>query len=210
MKTTNCTLFDNRTLQKAFIQDAIKAILKKLKKPLRLENEKDGRSFISAVHDYLIKHESHNLYTTYFGIVDAFKKYGINNGTELIIAIFERREELATQGYRVEMIKDPAELIKKYNIQAHNTYIDMDTTRTLVVRSKYGTTQPLFYDWNGPLRDCPELWAIRLDYHYRTGCKYFETRPILYSTWMDLPKERQIATCIADGTDFDEVEEMVG
>ena len=200
---TTVTLFDNRTLQKVFLQDGIKVVLSKRKSPLRLENEKDGRVFFSDVQDYIIKHDSHGLYTTYSNIMAAFKKYGVNNGVELIIAMFDHKEQLEEQGFDMSKIKDPKELIKKYNVVSHNSYIDMDTTRTLVVRSKYGNYPVLFYDWNGPVCDCPALWAIKLDYHYQTGCKYFETRPILYSTWMELPKELQNASCIVDSSDME-------
>ncbi len=201
---TTVTLFDNRTLQKVFLQDGIKAVLNKRKSPLRLENEKDGRIFFSDVQDYIIKHDSHGLYTTYANIATAFKKYGVNNGAELIVAMFVNKEHLNVQGYDMSKIKDPKEIIKKYNIVSHNSYIDMDTTRTLVVRSKYGNYPVLFYDWNGPICDCPALWAIKMDYHYQTGCNYYEVRPILYSTWMELPKELQNATCIVDSSDMED------
>ena len=200
---TTVTLFDNRTLQKVFLHDGIKAILNKRKSPLRLENEKDGRVFFSDVQDYIIKHDSRGLYTTYPNIMAAFKKYGVNNGVELIVAMFDRKEQLEEQGYDMSKIKDPMELIKKYNVVGRRSYIDMDTTRTLVVRSKYGNYPVLFYDWNGPICDCPAMWAIKLDYHYQTGCKYFETRPILYSTWMELPKELQNASCVVDSSDME-------
>ena len=200
---TTVTLFDNRTLQKVFLHDGIKAILNKRKSPLRLENEKDGRVFFSDVQDYIIKHDSRGLYTTYPNIMAAFKKYGVNNGVELIVAMFDRKEQLEEQGYDMSKIKDPLELIKKYNVVGRRSYIDMDTTRTLVVRSKYGNYPVLFYDWNGPICDCPAMWAIKLDYHYQTGCKYFETRPILYSTWMELPKELQNASCVVDSSDME-------
>ena len=201
---TTVTLFDNRTLQKAFLQDGIKAVLNKRKSPLRLENEKDGRVFFSDVQDYIVKHDSHGLYTTYANIAAAFKKYGVNNGVELIVAMFVNKEHLNVQGYDMSKIKDPKELIKKYNVVSHISYIDMDTTRTLVVRSKYGNYPVLFYDWNGPICDCPALWAIKMDYHYQTGCNYYEVRPILYSTWMELPKELQNATCIVDSSDMED------
>ena len=201
---TTVTLFDNRTLQKVFLQDGIKAVLNKRKSPLRLENEKDGRIFFSDVQDYIVKHDSHGLYTTYANIAAAFKKYGVNNGVELIVAMFVNKEHLNVQGYDMSKIKDPKELIKKYNVVSHNSYIDMDTTRTLVVRSKYGNYPVLFYDWNGPICDCPALWAIKMDYHYQTGCNYYEVRPILYSTWMELPKELQNATCIVDNSDMED------
>ena len=201
---TTVTLFDNRTLQKVFLQDGIKAVLNKRKSPLRLENEKDGPTCFSDVQDYIIKHDSHRLYTTYANIAAAFKKYGVNNGVELIVAMFVNKEHLNVQGYDMSKIKDPKELIKKYNVVSHNSYIDMDTTRTLVVRSKYGNYPVLFYDWNGPICDCPALWAIKMDYHYQTGCNYYEVRPILYSTWMELPKELQNATCIVDSSDMED------
>lgn len=198
------TLFDNRTLQKSFLQDGIKAVLNKRKSPLRLENKKDGQVFFAAVLDYIIKHDSHGMYTTYGNTMVAFKKYGVYGGLDLIVAMFERKKQLNEQGYDMSKIKDPMELIKKYNVVGHRNYIDMDTTRTLVVRSKYGNYPVLYYDWNGPVHDCPALWAIKMDYHYQTGCSYFETRPILYSTWMELPKELQNATCIVDNTDMED------
>lgn len=201
---TTVTLFDNRTLQKVFLQDGIKAVLNKCKSPLRLENEKDGRVFFSDVQDYIIKRDSHGLYTTYANIVAAFKKYGVNSGVELIVAMFDRKEQLNAQGYDMSKIKDPMELIKKYNVVGRRSYIDMDITRTLVVRSKYGNYPVLFYDWNGPVCDCPALWAIKMDYHYQTGCSYYETRPILYSTWMELPKELQNASCVVDNSDMED------
>lgn len=205
---TTVTLFDNRTLQKVFLQDGIKAVLNKRKSPLRLENEKDGRVFLSDVQDYVIKHDSHGLYTTYANILAAFKKYGVNNGIDLIVAMFDHKEQLEEQGYDMSKIKDPRELIKKYNVVSHNSYIDMDTTRTLVVRSKYGNYPVLFYDWAGPVCDCPALWAIKMDYHYQTGCSYYEARPILYSTWMELPKELQNASCVVDSSDMEDESEI--
>ena len=86
---TTVTLFDNRTLQKVFLQDGIKAVLNKRKSPLRLENEKDGRVFFSDVQDYIIKHDSRGLYTTYSNIITAFKKYGVNSGVGLIVVMFD-------------------------------------------------------------------------------------------------------------------------
>ena len=120
---TTVTLFDNRTLQKVFLQDGIKAVLNKRKTPLRLENEKDGRTFFSDVQDYIIKHESHGLYTTYANIAAAFKKYGVNNGVKLIVAMFVNKEHLNVQGYDMTKIKDPKELIKKYNLTTKNLLI---------------------------------------------------------------------------------------
>ena len=205
---TIVTLFDNRTLQKAFLQDGIKAVLNKRKSPLRLENEKDGRAFFSDVQYYIINHDSRGLYTTHANTLAAFNKYGIYNGLGLIVAMFDRKEQLNAHGYDMSKIKDPKELIKKYNVVSHNSYIDMDTTRILVVRSKYGNYPVLFYDWNGPVRDCPAMWAIKMDYHYQTGCNYYETRPILYSTWMELPKELQNASCVVDSSDMEDELEM--
>lgn len=203
---TTVTLFDNRTLQKVFLQDAIKEILNKRKSPFRLENSKDGRTFLSDVQDYVIKHDSRNLYMTYSSIIQAFRKYGVYSGDDLLVAMYEKRDELSKQGYDMSKIKDPKEIIKKYNVVGRTSYIDMDTTRTLVVRSKYGNYPVRFYDYNGPVMDSPQLRAIQLDYHYSTGCPFFERRAILLSTWLELPEERKYATCSVDGTDLEENE----
>lgn len=77
-------------------------------------------------------------------------------------------------------------------------------TRLMVVRSKYGTSEVKFYTVNGGSikNNDPRINSIKAAYHYETGCRYFEARPILYSTWINLPVERQNATVMTDSSDM--------
>jgi len=77
-------------------------------------------------------------------------------------------------------------------------------SRLMVVRSKYGTSEVKFYTINGGSihQNDPRINSIKAAYHYETGCQYFEARPILYSTWINLPVERQNATVMTDSSDM--------
>lgn len=77
-------------------------------------------------------------------------------------------------------------------------------TRLMVVRSKYGTSEVKFYTISGGSinQNDPRINSIKAAYHYETGCRYFEARPILYSSWINLPVERQNATVMTDSSDM--------
>ena len=205
--TSSATLFENRTLQKAFIQDAIKVCLRFRKNAIRLGNVKDARAFMAEVHDYLIKHDSCGLYTTYENIWNALERYGVTTGMELITLMDNKREELTGLGYDMSKIKTiKSDEFKKsgYKSFGRRSSIGMDDTRTIVIRSKYGNYPPMFYDYEGPVRNCPEMTKIKLDYHWATGCKYYEVRPILKMNWDALPEDKKNCTVVCDSSDIEE------
>ena len=76
--------------------------------------------------------------------------------------------------------------------------------RLMAVRSKYGTSEVKFYTISGGSinQNDPRVNAIKAAYHYETGCRYLEARPILYSSWINLPVERQTATVMTDSSDM--------
>jgi hypothetical protein len=81
---------------------------------------------------------------------------------------------------------------------------DENRTRLMAVRSKFGGTEVKFYNIDGgPInQNDPRINAIKAAYHYETGCKYFEARPILYSSWINLSPENQVATVMTDSSDM--------
>jgi len=81
---------------------------------------------------------------------------------------------------------------------------DDTRTRLMAVRSKFGGFEVKFYNIDGGAinQNDPRINAIKAAYHYETGCKYFEARPILYSSWINLPVERQTATVMTDSSDM--------
>ena len=207
MTTTTSSLFDNCTLQKVFIHEAIRYCLKNRKNGIRLGNDKDARAFMSEVQDYIVKHDSRGMYNTYKQIWDAFEKYGINTSIELINLMDNKRDELAGLGFDMSKIKvNKSSKMKKteYKSFGHRSSIGMDDTRTLVVRSKYGNYPVMFYDFIGAVRNCQELTNIKLDYHYATGCKYYDVRPILKMNWDALPEYKKNATVVCDSSDIEE------
>jgi len=205
MATSNLFDFSVKSLQRSPILEGIKKVLDARKSALRIGNEKDARVFFCNVMEYIMSHESFGKYTNYQKLREGFARYGIVDGLTLMLEMDEKRELLVEHGYKMEWIKNPEDLLKRYNIvRVGNHTIDADETRTIVVRSKYGNYPVLQYRYYGPVCDCPQMTAIKIDYHYQTGCKFFETRPILYSTWMGLPPEQQNATCMIDGTDMEE------
>lgn len=199
---TTITLFDQRTIQRAPIQDAIKAILKARKAPFQLSKKKDGLVFLSDVQDYVVKHDSFGKYLTYSAIGTALKKYGIQSGAQLLEFMNSHREELAANGYDMNKIKDPLAYKKYYKSMGKTNYIDMDIKRTLAVRSKYGMYPVMFYEYEGALVTGQQINNIKIDYHYATGCKYYDVRPILLDTWLTLPEDKKVATCVVDKSDM--------
>lgn len=198
------TLFDNRTLQKAFLQDAIIAVLKSRVSPIRMNFKKDCIAFLSDVQDYVVHHDSHGLYPNYKSVSAAFKKYGVTDGEILVQAMDSKRIDLEAVGYPMKRLVTKDMQIEHVSRARTNfrslgslSYLGMDTRRTIVVRSKNGNFKPLFYEFHGKIKsNDPRLNEIKLDYHYATGCHYCDARPILLDTWLSLSEEEKYKTNI--------------
>lgn len=84
-----------------------------------------------------------------------------------------------------------------------NEQVD-DDERLIVVRSKYGDGEVLYGVINKSDKIDDKLNHMLCGvYSKLTGVKYYEGRPILYDTWLNLPPERQQQTFV-DGTDTEE------
>lgn len=190
----NSTFFTVRTLQKAFLYDAIRNTLFRTK-PFMADNTKACSNFMSAVIDYVVKHDNHGFYPTFRKVWSKFNDEGIKSGSDLVQVMLNNKDLLTKAGYKMDHIKVKRTVETEYKSFGRNSHVGMDETRTLAVRSKFGGYDVKFYEFNGAIRDCKQLNDIKLDYHYSTGCKYYEVRPILLSTWLTLSPEQQYATC---------------
>ena len=135
-------------------------------------------------------------FKNYTSMIDAAKK-AIENGQEV------NTESLtALQRKGAEYVQANGRGLTREEVL--NDTSNVDKTRLMVVRSKYGTSEVKFYTIQGGSinQNDPRINAIKAAYHYETGCRYFEARPILYSTWINLPVERQNATVMTDSSDM--------
>jgi len=133
-------------------------------------------------------------FKNYTSMLDAAKK-ALENGQEIST---ENLTKLQRKG--AEYIKANGRGLTREEV----TEEVADKTRLMVVRSKYGTSEVKFYTISGGSinQNDPRISAIKAAYHYETGCRYFEARPILYSSWINLPVERQNATVMTDSSDM--------
>lgn len=203
---TNLFDFSLKTLQRAPLQEAIKIVLGKRKSNLWINKEKDARVFFYDVIEYIRTHDSAGRYTNAHNIVEGFKHYNVKNGIELFMLMDENREVLQKNGYNMDRLKNPTLILEKYHIKhcGEGVHIDPSTVRRIIVRSKFGNFPVHTYEYAGAVCDGEQMRQIRYDYHRQTGCSYFETRPILESTWLALPVEMQNGTCVCDYSDMEE------
>lgn len=68
-----------------------------------------------------------------------------------------------------------------------------ENERLLVIRNRYGLTEPLIYTFEGSWDELA-IRSFRMEYAYVTGSNYYEASPILYSTCIKDP-ERFYKTC---------------
>ncbi|WQJ53682.1 MAG: hypothetical protein [Wendovervirus sonii] len=127
-----------------------------------------------------------------------FSSYEINSSTDLVNALVKNRQGMRKQMHlqllytRTKKIKDNTVVkVKKYTSDK-----GLDIERTIAMRSQFGGYQVLFYPFNGTLGKATahQLNQLKLDYHYTTGCPYYQARPILLSTWQNLDEEHQNAS----------------
>lgn len=157
-------------------------------------------------------------YFSYNELYAFLKSYDIQSSEKLADAIIDNMDyltavvklDLHNFTYTKKMTRRERlakEIFDEYDDHGENPYKDEvsedNKERTLVVRTHYGTHKPLMYTFEGKLT--PEKCSqIRMMYYYETKCNYFETRAILYSTWINLPEEYQMASAPYD----EEVEEL--
>lgn len=178
----------------ANIEDAIKNFLNTTSKRYSFENKSDLDQLFK---DFCKKSKIDNKLLKEFGIID---------GKSIAKLITSHKEELEKDGWKFNAIKsfDETEQQKKYKAWKKSDdyvegkkfnkadYKDADEEeleRTLVV---YDANDPgndettIEYDFYGKVgKDTShQINMIKVDWHYGTGLKYYDARPILLSNYL--------------------------
>jgi hypothetical protein len=99
-----------------------------------------------------------------------------------------------------KIIEKGQEYLSKYghgiDIRDIDTIENLNAGRTMVVRSQFGDYGVLAYQIPGGSikSNDSRISHIKSLYRYETGCPYYQARPILYSTWVNLSEEEQVQT----------------
>lgn len=99
-----------------------------------------------------------------------------------------------------KIIERGEEYLKKYghgmSIEDIKCIEKIEDSRTIVVRSQFGDYDLLVYTINGGSikSNDPRINHIKSLYQYETGCPYFQARPVLYSTWINMDDNQKYAT----------------
>lgn len=98
---------------------------------------------------------------------------------------------------KISTYKNGKKFIKEFG-KGENPYevkeIDIaDIERTVVCRTKYGTAEPLMYTIKGAMTVKTANY-VKAGYAFETGENYYDCRPILYTSWIKLSPEYQMAS----------------
>ena len=223
-------LFGKNSLQTVVLSDAIKLFMATTRNKYTLSNEKSVKAlFADVVYSITNNPMCRRFWQTSIEVKNYFKKYGIESSFDFAEKMKNNLKNLDTDKFNLRIFKDVdinkvrnatdeidfSKLTKMQRkgaeyVQANGIGLNAeeagnfeDNTRLMAVRSKYGSSEVKFYKFSGSTnKNNPEINAIKAAYHYETGCKYFEARPILYSTWINLPVDRQNSTVNVDSSDM--------
>lgn len=189
-------LVSPKTLKEVFIVKGIKEVLRTYKNTLDLNNKKHTSALYTQILNYCATHYSAGKFGTALDVKRSMSEVlHIESATMLGEILNKNVKKLKKANFSYTYIRLKKEKKFKY-VKGHRSHIGADMTRTVAVRSKYGNTPVMFYEIHGALSTVAnsELNAIKMSYKYDTGCNYYEVRPILLSTWLELPEWNQQST----------------
>ena len=189
-------LVSPKTLKEALIVKGIKEVLRTYKSTLDLDNKKHTSALYTQVLNYCATRYSAGKFETVWDVKRAMNEVLHIEGATMLGEILNKNvKKLKKANFSYTYIRLKKEKKFKY-VKGRKSHIGADMTRTVAVRSKYGNTPVMFYEIHGALSTvaCSEINAIKMSYKYDTGCNYYEARPILLSTWLELPEWNQQST----------------
>ncbi len=189
-------LVSPKTLKEVFIVKGIKEVLRTYKNTLDLNNKKHTSALYTQILNYCATHYSAGKFGTALDVKRSMSEVlHIESATMLGEILNKNVKKLKKANFSYTYIRLKKEKKFKY-VKGHRSHIGADMTRTVAVRSKYGNTPVMFYEIHGALSTVAnsELNAIKMSYKYDTGCNYYEVRPILLSTQLELPEWNQQST----------------
>jgi len=98
------------------------------------------------------------------------------------------------------IIEKGEEYLKKYghgmSIDDIESFENLDNSRLMVVRSQFGEYDLKVYPLKGgAIKDNDtRINHIKALYRYETSCPYFQARPVLYTTWVDMDDDLKYRT----------------
>lgn len=189
-------LVSPKTLKEVLIVKGIKEVLRTYKGTLDLNNKKHTSALYTQVLNYCVTSYSAGKFETVWDVKRAMNEVLHIEGATMLAEILNKNmRKLKKANFSYTYIRLKKEKKFKY-VKGRRSHIGADMTRTVAVRSKYGNTPVMFYEIHGALSTaaCSEINAIKMSYKYDTGCNYYEARPILLSTWLELPEWNQQST----------------
>lgn len=186
------------TIQSCIIVSGIKEFLRTTSHTYILDNPRSVSALYANMCIFILNSNINGIHRKYKTVNDVkagIKKYlSISNGAEFAAFMIDNKTKLMVAKVSFKAIRLPK--AKKCTHTAYKTHHGLNMERSVAVRSKYGDTPVMFYKLKGSMSstDNKEVNEIKMQYKYDTGCKYYEVRPILLSTWMELPPNKQIAT----------------
>lgn len=173
-----------------------------------LTNQQKCKQLYSAVIDYLQKQNGVEKTKEFIKLLPPLSEFGhvINDNYEEFVKRYPSLKFVSTQK-ETKYDRIAKEYFNTYgyleDIENANNLELNDGERIVVIRSKWGNGDVLCGVINQSLTDHLAR-QLRAAYKKQAGIPYYEGRPILYDTWLELPIERQIATATADGKDTEE------
>ncbi len=210
MNTIKDIFVGKKTRNSIYTADAIKNLLVKVacgKTKYNLTTKTGKKCFYTEVYHAMSKYFMMDV------VNKVLKDFSIGSEESLANAFIDNKEflinecKLNLKGLIIEskFEKKAKAYIKKYGngIIPPETIDELtsddnesrlaDIERCIVVRTKYGTHDPLMYTIKGTL-NTEIADSVKAMYAYESGCNYYEARPILYTTWINLPEEYQMAS----------------
>lgn len=216
MNTIKDIFVGKKTRNSVYMAEGIKNLLTKIacsKKKYNLTTKMDKKCFYNEVFKVMTKYFTGNIMNK------NLKEYGIGSEDSLANAFIDNKEFLINEcklnlsGLIIEsnFEKKAKAYIKVYGngvvspTDVHESKL-AELERCVVVRTKYGTNDPLMYTIKGPLTT-EVANSVKAIYSYESGCNYYEARPILYTTWVNLPDEYKNASRPCEEDDLKGVNE---
>lgn len=190
------------TLKEVILIDGFKRVLRQQKSTVNLDNVKAVNTLYMGIINHITYNFNANKFKNHQEVIKAMENVLGITGPKALAEFFDKYyNKLKKANFFMSILKKKKETRTAYR-KGSRSYIDKDTTRTLAVRSKYGNTPVMFYELNGAVDgNNKELTLIKQSYKYDTGCNYYEVRPILLETWLNLPEWNQQQTCRTEVVD---------
>lgn len=200
------TVYTNKSAMTTKIQQSLYDTffnVSQLKSRIVNLNNAAGRKFLFSAFVNMMQK-----YWSLDSVIQVLNLFSIGTADSFSMQVSKYASILTAQNVRFDNIKiivdkksstykNGKKFVKKFG-KGKNPYevseIDMtDIERTVVCRTKYGTREPLMYTIKGAM-SVKTANYVKAGYAFETGENYYDCRPILYTSWIKLSPEYQMAS----------------